>query len=219
MFLQSLNKLRLCSAYARRLLLSPRAITRYRRRLAQMGVPKWYLYIGWERYTELVFRVCWQWHMGLKHTCVAVYAENLHSLERTECRIVRWMCGVSLSDRRLGEDLYDSLLDIQKVADVVRHGKSRWFGHFEHEGKSEWVLACRNMKVAGVKCEGGFKRTWEECVRMNMEMLGLEPKWVIFRDVRRDLIYGELYMSSDLSSAWKQIDVLMIVTTSSTRRR
>ena len=40
-------------------------------------------------------------------------AENLRSLERTERMMVRWMCGVSLKDRRRSEDLY-SLLGIQR---------------------------------------------------------------------------------------------------------
>ena len=38
-------------------------------------------------------------------------AENLHGLERTEAELmmVRWMCGVSLKNRRLSEDLYSLL--------------------------------------------------------------------------------------------------------------
>ena len=56
--------------------------------------------------------------------------ENLHSLERTEHMMVRWMYGMSLKDRKCSVDLY-SLLGVQKVADVVRHGRLRWFGHLE----------------------------------------------------------------------------------------
>ena len=52
----------------------------------------------------------------------AMKAENLHSLERTEQMMVRWMCGVSLKDRERSVDLY-SLLGIQSVADLVRHGR------------------------------------------------------------------------------------------------
>ena len=52
----------------------------------------------------------------------AMKAENLHSLERTEQMMVRWVCGVSLKDRERSVDLY-SLLGIQSVADLVRHGR------------------------------------------------------------------------------------------------
>ena len=56
-------------------------------------------------------------------------AENLHSLERM---MVRWICGVSLKDRKYSVDLY-SILGIQSVADVVRRGRLRWFGHLERK--------------------------------------------------------------------------------------
>ena len=45
-------------------------------------------------------------------------ADDLRSLERTERMMVRWMCGVSLKDRKRSEDLYN-LLGINCVADVV----------------------------------------------------------------------------------------------------
>ena len=51
-------------------------------------------------------------------------------LERTERMMVRWMCGVSLKDRKHSVDLY-SLLGVQSVADVVRRGRLRWFGHLD----------------------------------------------------------------------------------------
>ena len=56
----------------------------------------------------------------------AMKADNLHSLERTERMMVRWMCGVSLKDRKRSVVLYN-LLGIQSVANVVRHCRLRWF--------------------------------------------------------------------------------------------
>ena len=53
---------------------------------------------------------------------------NLQSLERTERMMVRWMCGVSLKDRKCSVDLY-SLMGVQSVDEVVRWGRLRWFGH------------------------------------------------------------------------------------------
>ena len=44
--------------------------------------------------------------------------------------MVRWMCGVSLKDRKRSVDLY-SHLGVESVAEVVRHGRLRWFGHEE----------------------------------------------------------------------------------------
>ena len=48
---------------------------------------------------------------------------------------VRWMygvTGVSLKDRKR-IDVFFSLLGVQSLADVLKHGRLRWFGHVEHK--------------------------------------------------------------------------------------
>ena len=42
--------------------------------------------------------------------------------------------------------MYDGkdLLGIQRVADVLRHGRSRWFGYLEHKNE-DWCIS--NKKV------------------------------------------------------------------------
>ena len=83
----------------------------------------------------------------------AMKAENMHSLEKAERMMVRWMCGVSLKDRKRSEVLYN-LLGVQSVADVVRRGRLRWFGHLECKSGDDWVLACRNVEVVGRRVVG-----------------------------------------------------------------
>ena len=80
----------------------------------------------------------------------AMKADNLKSLERTERMMVRWMCGVSLKDRKRSEDLCN-LLGINRVADVVRRGRLRWFGHPEHKSVDDWVSSCRRLVVEGAR--------------------------------------------------------------------
>ena len=108
--------------------------------------------------------------------------ENLPSLERTERMKARWICGVSLKDRKRTVDLY-SLLGVQSVADEVRRGRLRWFGHLECKSVDDWVSACRNVELAGVRCRGRIRKTWRECVGDDMEVLGLHPEWAVFRDM------------------------------------
>ena len=89
----------------------------------------------------------------------AMKADDLRSLERMERMMVRWMCGVSLKDRRLHEstvwnvDLCN-LLGINCVADVVRRGRLRWFGHLERKSVDDWVSACRGLVVEGARGPG-----------------------------------------------------------------
>ena len=65
-----------------------------------------------------------------------------------------------------------SLLGVESVAEVVRRGRLRWFGHVEHKNGDYWVSACRNVVVAGVRCAGRGRKTWRECVKDDIDELG-----------------------------------------------
>ena len=80
--------------------------------------------------------------------------------------MVKWMCGVSLKDRKHSEDMY-SLLGIQSVADVVRSGGLRWFGHLKHKCKENWVTEIWRW---------WDRKTWGEYVSDDLELLGLQPR-------------------------------------------
>ena len=137
-----------------------------------------------------IYKACVQSVLTYGTETWAMKIANLQSLERTERMMMRWMCGVSLKDRKRSVDLY-SLLKVQSVAEVVRRGRLRWFGHVERKGGDDLVSACRNVVVAGVRCAGKGRETWRECVRDDMEELGLHPEWVVFRDMWRNIISGK----------------------------
>ena len=58
----------------------------------------------------------------------------------------------------------------------------RWFGHLKRKRRDDWVSASRNVEEVGEKSRG--RKTWRECVNDNMELLGLQPEWALFRDMR-----------------------------------
>jgi hypothetical protein len=49
-------------------------------------------------------------------------AEDMQKLERTERTMIRWMCGVKLSDRKANAELLSRLL-IESVSAVVRRSR------------------------------------------------------------------------------------------------
>ena len=72
--------------------------------------------------------------------------------------INRWMCGVSLKDRKRSEALYS--LEVQSVAEMVRQGRLRWFGYVEGKSGDYWVSACRNVEVVEEKNRGRDRKIW-----------------------------------------------------------
>ena len=137
-----------------------------------------------------IYKACVQSVLKYGTETWAMKKGNLQSLERMERMMVRWMCGVSLKDRKRSVDLY-CLLGVRCVAEVVRYGRLRWFGHVECKSGDDWVSACRNVVVAGVRRAGRSRKTRRECVEDDVEELGLHPEWVVFRDKWRDLISGK----------------------------
>ena len=117
-----------------------------------------------------IFRACVQSVLAYGTETWAMKAENRQCLGRVERMMVRWMCDVSLKDKKQSDVLY-SVLDVQSVAEVVRRGRLRWFGHVECKNGDDWVSACRNVVVAGVICAGRLGESVKD-----MFELGLHPE-------------------------------------------
>ena len=157
------------------------------------------LYRG--RFVELVSRVFWH-NYGTETW--AVKAEILKSLERAERRMVRWMCGVSLKDRKCSGDLCRLVVKAWQIEMV-------WTS--ERKSADDWVFSYRDMEVAGMKCvgrgrgRGRGRKTWEVCVKDDIKLFGLQPEWTIFRDMWRDSIWSK-HLTHSLS--WKKETVFKI---------
>ena len=91
-----------------------------------------------------IYKACVQSALTYGTEIWAMKKANLPNLERTERMMVRWMCRVSLKDRKRNVDFY-SLLGVQSIDEVVRRGRLRWFGHVER--KSEEMIGCRHVEM------------------------------------------------------------------------
>ena len=111
-------------------------------------------------------------------------------LKRNEMTMIRWMCGVTLKDRRSNLELLQRL-GIDGIAEVVRRGRLRWFGHVERRDAGDWVSSCRNFVVVGQRESGRGRKTWDECVRDDLKKLKLRREEALDRDVWRGDILGE----------------------------
>ena len=89
---------------------------------------------------------------------------------------------------------------------MVRHGRLRWFGYVERKSGDDWVSACRNVVVAGVRCVGRGRKTWRECVKDDTEELGMHSEWAVLKSM-----WDASYQGKRLTLAEHgEIDVLKI---------
>ena len=102
----------------------------------------------------------------------AMKVEDRQRLERAERMMVRWMCGVTLNDKILLEELL-SRVGVEPVGDIVRRGRLRWFGHVERKSEDDWVKRCLELEIAGKAGRGRGQKTWLECVNEDMRGLGI----------------------------------------------
>ena len=101
-----------------------------------------------------------------------VKEEEVCRLEHTEMQMVRWMCNVSLRDRRPSEELRNRL-GIESISCVMRQMRLRWFGHIERMDMDNWVSKCRNVEVNGARGRGRPRKTWNQVIQGDMRKLGL----------------------------------------------
>ena len=58
---------------------------------------------------------------------------------------------------------------------MIKKSRLRRFGHVERKDDNDWVKCCIMWKVEGIRQRGCPKKTWWDCVKNDIESLGL-PK-------------------------------------------
>ena len=87
-----------------------------------------------------------------------VRKENVVALQRTDMRMVRWMCGVKLKDRLPSNELRERL-GIDDIALVLQQNRLRWYGRVLRKDDDDWVKKCMEYEVQGPRPRGRPKRT------------------------------------------------------------
>ena len=104
--------------------------------------------------------------------------EKKRSSVRTEMRMVRWMSGVSLRERKTNNELQRTM-GIEPVMNVVKRNRMRWLGHVLRKDESDWVRGVMEMNVEGSRGRGRPRRTWlkkmEEEMKAKRLVKGMQP--------------------------------------------
>ena len=89
--------------------------------------------------------------------------------------MIRWMCWVKLNERKKSEELRE-LSGLEPVSLMIKKSRLRWFGHVEQKDDNDWVKCCITWEVDGIRQRGCSKKTWWDCLKNDMESLGLSQK-------------------------------------------
>ena len=159
---------------------------------------------GWSKFRELapfltsrstppkmkgtVYSACVRTCLTYGSETWALLALDKHRLERAEARMLRWMTGTTLKDRKSTEELRTTL-GIDSISDLVTRARLRWYGHLHRKGEDEWVKKIMKFEVDGRRPPGRPQKTWEELVSADLRRLRLRPSDADNRDSWRKAIY------------------------------
>ena len=87
----------------------------------------------------------------------AVNAEDMRRLERSEASMLRWMCNVSVHERRSTKELREKM-GIRGIRCSVQERRLRWYGHVMRMKDDRWVKKCQAIKVEGILERGRQRR-------------------------------------------------------------
>ena len=73
--------------------------------------------------------------------------------------MIRWMCGVSMKDRRTSEELRE-LVGVERITTVIKCGRLRWYEHVMRKNDEDWVKKNMEYRVESRRPVGRSARTW-----------------------------------------------------------
>ena len=120
----------------------------------------------------------------------AMTSDDLSRLIRNDNWMVRWICSKKLSDRCTVSDLH-SKLNIISLAETIRRGRLRWFGHLMRMDENLWQKKVLTYVVPGVAPRGHPKVRWMDNVKKDMKDLSIEADLTADRARWRQAIYDK----------------------------
>ena len=119
----------------------------------------------------------------------SMLTEHKQWLERSEMRILRWMNGSKLSERRSDNELRKAM-GVERIAAVMDRSRLRWFGDVRRREEGEWIKKECELQVQGRRPTGRPWKTWRNVVEENLRALRLKESDASNHDLWRTAIKG-----------------------------
>ena len=146
---------------------------------------------GWNKFRELqplltskapslkmkgtVYAACVRSCMTYGSETWAMKADQEDQMEKAEMRMIRWMSGSTLKDRRTSRELREQM-GLENIRDVLRRARLRWFGHVRRMEDSNNVKKVTELIVEGKRPAGRPRVTWKDVVSADIRSLHLNEE-------------------------------------------
>ena len=127
-----------------------------------------------------VYEACVRSVMSYGSETWAMKTDSRDKLERADNAMIRRLCGTRLSDRRRSADLRQKL-GLEKIEEVLRRSRLRWFGHVLRRSEGDWLQKVRELEVEGRRSAGRPRKTWDQTISEDLRALQLDPALAIDR--------------------------------------
>ena len=117
----------------------------------------------------------------------AITKKQKETLENCDRRMLRYMAGVSLSDRVTSEEVAGRC-GVKSLAVVMRESRLRWYGHVKRRHGEGLLGEAMELEVTGSRPRGRPKITWMKNVEEDLLQLNLNQEDVYDREKWRVLI-------------------------------
>ena len=132
-----------------------------------------------------IFNVCVRSVLLYGSECWAMRKEDKARLERNDQAMLRWICGVKISDRVSVDSLYQRL-GIAPLTTLLRSRRLRWFGHVSCSGG--WINECHNLDARGKCGKGRPRKSWDDVIMDDLNSCNLNKKSALDRVTWRSIV-------------------------------
>ena len=95
-------------------------------------------------------------------------------LQSCDRRMLRKMCGLSLTDRVPSADIL-SRCGLDDLLLTVRRSRMAWFGHtYRRQDENDPLWRINQVEAPGRRPRGRPKKTWKECVNQDIAAAGVQ---------------------------------------------
>lgn len=108
-------------------------------------------------------------------------------LQSCDRRMLRKMCGLSLTDRVLSTDILNRC-GLDDLLLLVRRSRMAWFGHTYRRQDGDPLSKINQVEAPGRRPRGRPKKTWKECVNQDMAAAGVQETAAADRAVWKSVI-------------------------------